>query len=296
METRSHGLDFIKHRSRRLFILLIAFAVILVASLNAPWAFGDGGFELVESYPKNEADNAAIENLGIKLTFSTPITEKGNREINDNCFSITDTNGKPLDIKVYYNPKDDHQILVLYDITKGGQLTSKGSETFKVKISGDLTDDAGNVLGDDVTITFSTINQARSTRIYLVMMLLMMAGMGVYTSMQARKKMAEEAATATVKDETFNPYKEAKRTGKSVAEVLAEHEKEVAKKEAQAAKEAKRKARFYEQEEEEEVIENTNYKVKGPRPISAIGSSYKPPAREVASEPEPAKKNKKKKK
>ena len=76
-----------------------------------------------------------------------------------------------------------------------------------------------------------------------------------------------------MKEEPFNPYKEAKKTGKSVAEVIAAHEKEMAKK---AAKDAKKAARHQEEDDDEyeEIEDNGNYKVKGPRPISASGSTY----------------------
>ena len=261
-----------ERKSLRLYkIGLIVLAVLMIAVFAFGQAvYGEGEFELEDSYPKDGANNAAVENLGVKLTFTQPVDGEAQFKEHPEYFSFTGPNGK-LPIKVYNNPKDECQILVLYDITTGGQLTAKNSDTYSVKISGKLESRDGQALGTDHTITFDTINQARSTRIYMVMMLLMMAGMAAFTMIQTNKKMKEEAVESG-KEETFNPYKEAKRTGKSVEEVIKEHEKEVAK---QKAKEAK-KARIYdlEEEEEEEEEENGNYKVKGPRPISAGGSIF----------------------
>ena len=257
---------------------VLAICIILVAMvggmiLNAGAVFGDGGFEMVESYPEDGAKNAAVENLGVKITFSKPIDSKANHEANAKCFTLTGPDGKTLPTKVYYNPKDSTQLLVLYDTTETGPLTAKNSEHYKVKISGNFVDNEGTSLGKDVNIEFDTINQSFNTKVYMVIMLLMMAGMAFFTTRQAQKKMNESAAQGGrgQKDEAFNPYKEAKRTGKSVAEVMAIHEKEVAKAEAKA----KKNARIYDEEDfEDEEEDNGNFKVKGPRPISAGGSSY----------------------
>lgn len=229
----------------------------------------DGGFELLESYPRDGQKNAAIENLGVKLTFSAPVNAEANQKANTACFSLTGPDGD-LPIKVYYNPKIPEQVLVLHDNTER-VVTVQGSQEFTVKISGNLVDNEGNTLGDSHTITFQTTNMRRNNLIYFVIMAVMMVGMVFFSSRQARAQAAaDDSGEGQV--EAFNPYKEAKRTGKPLSQVIAEHDKEVAR---QQAKEAKRIARAEAEDEyEEEVVESGNYKVKGPRPISAGGSSY----------------------
>ena len=261
-------------RNRKTYLLLISLiAIILVASFvggTTSVVRAEGDFEFVKSYPADGANNAAVENLGVKVTFSTSINSEKNKAENEKCFTLIGPDGSTLPTKVYFNPNDSQQLLVLYDTATGGQITSKVNEPYKLVISKDLVDNDGNKLGEDVTISFETLNQSRNTRVYFVMMLLMMAGMAFMTQRQLRKTQAEEGGDTPKKDEPFNPYKEAKKTGKSVAEVMAEHEKEVAKQEAKAAKKAAEEEDYYEEEEED----NGNYKVKGPRPISQGGSTY----------------------
>ena len=259
----------------------------------------ESGLTLVETYPKDGQKNVAAENLGIKLTFSAPVNLEANQAENNKCFKITGPDGD-LDIKVYYNPDIPEQVLVLKDTsgttTTRQQLTS--SEEYTVKISGAFKDNSGNTLGEDKSITFTTANVKRNNYVYLVLMGAMMVGMVFFTTRQAKNQAASaaEGGEAGVVD-TFNPYKEAKRTGKSLSQVIAEHDKEVAK---QQAKEAKRLAKVEEYEEEEEE-ESGNYRVKAPRPISAAGSTYKTgrkaeaEARAAAAEERAKKKSKKKK-
>ncbi|MBQ1396360.1 MAG: Ig-like domain-containing protein [Eubacterium sp.] len=252
-------------------ILLAALVIMIVAACTA---FADGsGLELVESYPKDQQKNTSVENLSVKLTFNNPVTAKANQDANDKCFSLTDAEGTSLPIKVYYNPKNDKEVLVLFDTDSGQAISSNSEYTFK--ISGDFTDDQGNTLGADKTLTFTTLNQKLNTSIYMIMMVVMMGGMFFFSSRQARKQQQEGAGAAgnvPAKDAPFNPYKEAKRTGKSVAEVMAEHNREVEK---QAAKEARKNAKKVEtEEEEEEMTFPGRYRVHGPRPIAAAGAKY----------------------
>ena len=260
--------------NRKTYLLLASFVIVILALMliggTASVVRAEGDFEFVKSYPADGANNAAVENLGVKVTFSTAINSEKNKAANEKCFTLIGPDGSTLPTKVYFNPNDSTQLLVLYDTATGGQITSKVNEPYQLKISKDLIDNDGNSLGEDITINFETLNQSRNTRVYFVMMLLMMAGMAFMTQRQMRKAQAEEGGDAPKKEEPFNPYKEAKRTGKSVAEVMAEHEKEVAKQEAKAAKKAAEEEDYYEEEEED----NGNYKVKGPRPISRGGSSY----------------------
>ena len=257
---------------RVIFVMVLAiFALMTITLVNKVYA--DEEFALVESYPKDGAKNAAVENLGVKLLFTNDVNAQENHEANSACFTLLSPEGEKLPTKMYYNPKNPKEILVLYDTTETGPLTTRTSEHYTFTVSKDFKDNNGNALGTDQVIEFDTINQSFNTRVYMVAMLLMIAGMAFFTQLQARKKASGEGKDGEGKEEAFNPYKEAKRTGKSVAEVVAIHEKEVAKAEAKAAKE---NSRLYDDEDdfEEEEEDSGNYKVKGPRPISAGGSTY----------------------
>ena len=245
---------------------------LLLVMLCTAFAFGDG-LEIVESYPDDGRKNMSVENLGIKLTFNNAVNSEENKAADPGkYFSITDTEdpSNPLEIKVYYNPKAPEEVLVLY--SGEAYLQSKTVKEYKVWISGDFADVDGNTLGADRTISFTTINQKLNTTVYFVMMIVMFGGMFFFSSRQAKKQSADDTE---VRDEPFNPYKEAKRTGKSLEEVIAQHEKETARREAKAAKRATKEP---EPEPEDDWQEDWDvdglYKVKRRRPISEGGGKY----------------------
>lgn len=254
-------------------IIVCIMAMVMITLIGAISFVGanEEGLVLVETYPKDGQKNAAVENLGIKLTFNNPINLETNQAANNKCFKISGPDGD-LPIKVYYNPDIPEQILVLKDTTETQNAAAiKSSEEYKVSISGNLMDNNGNTLGEDITITFRTVDLKRNNIVYFVLMGLMMFGMVFFSSRKAKADAAAQA-TGDASAEAFNPYKEAKRTGKSLKEVIAEHDREVAK---QQAREAKKDAKMADYEEDEEVEEvSENYRVKGPRPISAAGSTY----------------------
>lgn len=254
-------------------ILIISIIVLMLTLITGSiFVFAEEeGLTLVESYPRDGQKNAAVENLGVKLTFSDPVNLESNQEANNACFSLSGPDGD-MPIQIYYNPDIPEQVLVLHDRTETENTNAaRSSEEYVVKISGDFMDNEGNTLGADKTITFRTTDVRRNNIIYFVLMAVMMGGMIFFSSRQARNQAAQAAESGTAQPEVFNPYKEAKRTGKSLTEVIAEHDKEVAK---QKAKQTKRmiQEEYDDYEEVEEAI--TNYKVKGPRPISAAGSTY----------------------
>ena len=270
-------------------IAMLVFGSLMMASAE------EGGLTLVETYPKDGQKNAAVENLGIKLTFSAPVNLEANQAENSKCFKITGPEGD-LDIKVYYNPDIPEQVLVLQDLGEDTKTVakSKNSEEYVVSISGNFKDNEGNTLGEDQKITFKTMDTKRNNTVYFVIMTLMMVGMVFFSTRQAKAAAAADADPSAPQAEVFNPYKEAKRTGKSLAQVIAEHDKEVAK---QQEKEAKRMAKMakYEDEYEEEEEVSGNYRVKGPRPISAAGSTYIT-GRKAAAEARAAEEERRKKK
>lgn len=246
----------------------------LIITMTVSVCFGASSLKLLDSYPRNEQSSTSIENLSVKLHFNNEMGNKKSVAANKDCFKITDDQGKALPIRVFYNPKDHKEIMVLADavkIAENKNLRVKDNTQYTLHISGDVTDNAGNTLGKEQTISFTTLNQSRNTKVYMIMMLVMFGGMFFFMSRQTKKQM--EKQQEETKEEPFNPYKEAKKTGKPVQEIIEAHEKEMAKK----AKKEARKAKAHADDDDEDDYkeeDNGNYKVKGPRPISAGGSSY----------------------
>lgn len=249
--------------------------IALIVTMTASACFGAQSLKIVDRYPEDGKKNTAIENMGVKLEFNNAMGNKESRKANADCFKITDDEGKAIPIRVFYDPDHSKRMLVLADtvkIAENKDLRIKDNTTYTLHISKDVTDNEGNTLGKDETISFTTLNQSQNTTVYMIMMVIMFGGMFLFSSRQM-KKQHEKEDNGNQKEEPFNPYKEAKKTGKSLEEVIAAHEKEMEKK---AAKEAKKAARRKDEEDddEEEIEDNGNYKVKGPRPISAGGGTY----------------------
>lgn len=245
----------------------------LIVMIFTSFAFAESGrLELKESYPKDGQKNTSVENVGVKLTFNNKVNKKENQKANSKRFKILDAKGKELPIKVYFNPDVKGQVLVLYDTVNAKKNAIKGDSKYTLVISKKFVDNDGNTLGKDHKIEFKTLNQSLNNKIYMGMMLLMMVGMFFFASRQA-KKHKEEDDDADTSNAPFNPYKEAKRTGRPVSEIIAQHEKEEAKAAKKAARKAAKEADEDDYEEYEEE-DNGNFKVKGPRPISEAGGRY----------------------
>lgn len=246
----------------------------LIVTMTVSVCFGAQSLELVDNYPHDGQKNTTKDNMCVKLWFNNDMDSEKLEKVNKDCFTITDPKGKKIPIKVFYkNPKNKKQIMVLADTTKINTAQDiKDNTEYTLTISGKLQDNAGNILGEDKKISFTTLNQGQSTKVYMIMMVVMMGGMFIFSSRQMKKQAAKQQEEGKVREEPFNPYKEAKKTGKSVDEVIAIHEKEMAKK---AAKEAKKASRQRNEDDDDDYEEdNGNYKVKGPKPVSAGGSSY----------------------
>ena len=115
----------------------------------------------------------------------------------------------------------------------------------------------------------------------VVCVLLPIVGMIFFSSRSAKKAMEKEKEEKG-KSETVNPYKEAKRTGKSVEEIVEKDKKRKAK---QAEAEEKRKAEEKKIQEEvaEKLRKESNKRVSKARPISAAGSTYKVEVKKTAN-------------
>jgi hypothetical protein len=250
-------------------VSLIAILTSLLIMLMSTFTFAaDGDLKLETSYPKDGQTNTSMENLGVKLTFNNPINSKAAQKADADKFKILDEDGKEVPIQVLFSDKNDGLVLVVADIDKG--FTAANNAEYVLHIDGSLVDNDGNTLGKDQTITFKTYNQKVNNMVNMIMMMVMFGGIMVISMRQNNQKKDDEAdKKKDEKQETFNPYREAKRTGKTVEEVMEEQAK---KEEKEAKKRARKKKK--EGEPQEKKIENCAqylnnvYHVHAPAPIS----------------------------
>lgn len=250
-------------------------AILVIVMMTGVMSFGAENFKIDKTFPEDGTKNTIKDNMCVKVFFSKEVGNDASKKANRNAFKITDSSGKEFPSIIAYDKKNPKYALILVDTTKvktvgKGKYVLQDDTEYTCTISKDFVDNNGNSLGKDEKITFKTINQSRNTMIYMVMMALLFGGMIIFSIRQSRKSHEEEGKE---KEAAFNPYKEAKKTGKSVEEVMAKHEKEVARK----------KANKIQLPAEEEEKNNTSvYKVSGPRPISAAGSTYKTGRKAIA--------------
>ncbi len=250
-------------------ISLVALIVVFSTSL----AFA-GTVNLKDSYPKDGATGTSIENLGVKLYFDAEMTagKAGKANEKSDVFKLCDADGKALPTRVLYPEKEEGVVLVLLDTNRDANKDGKAdvkaqsNSSYTLTISKNLVDDKGNHLAKDEEITFKTLNQSSNMIISMLMTFGMFGGM-IFFSMRGAKKAAQESASK--KEDKVNPYKEAKRTGKSVEEIVEQDQKAKAKK---AAKEAAKAAK--DDDEAFEWIDINTYRVKRRQPVSTEQSAF----------------------
>ncbi len=269
--------------------------VALLITMAASTCFAAEGLTIEETYPKDGSKGASIENLGVKIQFSEDLSEDIVGEANKDCFQLLGPDGKELPTRILYNDKEVGVVLVLLDNTGEDKIDVTGKTDYTLWISGDVVDDKGNTLGEDTEITFTTLNQQTNTLISVLMMVVMFGGMMVISTRAAKKAAADKTGK---QDDRVNPYKEAKRTGKSVEEIVEKDQKRKARQAEKAAKEAEDDEEEYDDEDEE-----NKYRVAVKRSALAAGSVYaakrkkeKEQARAKAAKNKSASKAKRKKK
>lgn len=254
-------------------IAVLASIMIMAASV---FSFAAGELTLESSYPEDGQTNTSMENLGVKLTFSNPINSDEAQAADADKFKIVDEDGAEVPIQVLFSEKNDGLVLVLADVDQG--FTAKNNSEYTLTVSGDLVDNDGNTLGADKTITFKTYNQRVNNMVNMGMMTIMFGGIMVLSLRQNNEKQEEEEEKTKAKDapkeQAFNPYKEAKRTGKSIEEVKAEQ----AKKEEKEAKKRARKKKKTSEVPEKKIDNcakylNNVYHVHAPAPVNKADRS-----------------------
>ena len=241
---------------------LISLALLLVL-FSTSFAFA-APFSVDATSPKDGETGMAVDNMGVKVEFTQSVYSDKYEKDNIKQFKLVDAKDKEVPIRVVFNPKDTHIVLVLADTANDAVI--KGSTKYTLTIGAELSAADGTLLGKEEKVTFETLNPSTSMTSSMVMMGVMVVGM-VYFSSRTAKKEAEKAKVK--KDEVVNPYKVAKETGKSVEEVVAMEQK---KKEKQTQKEAKKQRHVVENKVE---INSNNMRVSKARPISVGGGKYK---------------------
>ncbi|MEG0919289.1 MAG: hypothetical protein RR967_02980 [Anaerovoracaceae bacterium] len=238
---------------------IICLTVIMVISL-APVALA-GSFGVDKISPTEGEKGIPLENLGVKVFFNEEVYNKDNEKNNAKACKLVDNKGKEVPTVVIFNPSDKKVALILADTSKKN-LVIKPTTKYTLTIDQSFVSANDEPIGKEIKTSFETLNPSDSMKISMGMMGVMVVGMVFASVKQTKKKAAENAAPTH--EEKFNPYKVAKETGKSLETVIAEEKK-------RQAKIAKKK----QQAEENKVeISTDNFRVKGPRPISAAGSTY----------------------
>jgi hypothetical protein len=272
----------------RRFVVAAAVAAAFFA-LSAPSVFAAGGtLSLLETSPEVGSSNLQSQNVGIKLFFDGDVTAESVQKANANCFKFTQSGGKEtkeLPVKAYFdNRGNTGYILAIVDTDdlEGSMLAYNTS--YKLTISGDLVSADGKTLGSDKVLDFKTVDQSGTTRIYMLLMVGMVAFMIATTIFQNKRK-ETAAAEVAAKGGKVNPYKLAKDkkiTVKEAMELIERDRKRRLKrlgmaegKDEMAAAAAAEKPR-------------DTKKVKRPRPIADAGSTYRT-GRSAAMEKQAAK-------
>lgn len=248
-------------------ICLLAFALTMSMSV----AFAASELKIDQVSPEDGAKDMAMENMGYKVYFNQEVYK--NKKKNAKLCTITDNKGKKVPAIVVVNPKEKNVMMVLAD-TNSRKTKIKGKTKYTLTIKPGFKADSGQALGQEFTASFRTLNPSTSMWVSMGMMGVMVVAMVFFTSREM-KKQNEKDSPQKHKEKTVNPYKEAKRTGKSVEEIVAAEEKKKAK---QKAKRERQK------QENKKEIASSNIRVSKKRAISEVGLTYK--------EPKPAKADK----
>lgn len=243
----------------------ISCLIIFLMTMTIGFASAATEFKVDEVYPKDEATNMAMDNMGFKVFFNQDVYK--NQKANKKLCTITDNKGKKVPSIVVCNPKEKNVMMILAD-TNNKKTKIKGKTKYTVTIKEGFKSDKGDRLDTEFKSSFTTLNPSQSMWISMGMMGVMVVTMVVFSTREAKKKEEKASFDKNKKEKSVNPYKEAKKTGKSVEEIVAAEEK----------KKAKREAKRERQKKENKVeIASENIKVKKKAPISAVGLKYKNP-------------------
>lgn len=268
----------------RVSAVVILLAMALTLALAAPAVAAGGTLSLTDSSPANGGTNVPIENVGIKLFFDGNVTDESVWAANSRSVKLTDSNGVPVDYNAYPGQKagEEGYILIVANpasATEGQPGMLQQDTDYTLTIMQDMASINGAVLGEDISITFHTMDVAANSKLSMIIMVVMMVGaiaLMVFTNWRKMKAEAEAAALAQA-----NPYRIAKEKQITVdeAKALIEKAKERNKKQLEkvggkAPPPPEKKSAAPRLEAKKKEKKNT-HRVKGPRPISEGGGKFK---------------------
>lgn len=178
---------------KKLGSILCLVVLLVTMTLSVSFA-GAPSLEIEKTYPRDGQKDTTKENMGVKLWFNNDMGDKETLKSNKDCFQIVDNKGKKLPIKVFYNPKDNKEVMVLVDATKNVRIEDNTEYTLKIR--GDLQDGKGSKLGKETKVSFTTLNTAKNNRVYMIMMGIMFVGMFVFSSIQMKRQAQKESEEA----------------------------------------------------------------------------------------------------
>lgn len=251
--------------------------IILVGMMVSPFVHADGEenmnanagtqtaeeLKLEKSYPADKDNHLQLENTGIKLFFKGNVIDESVWKNNKTKFKLTTKKGKEVSTKAYASKKSGTNYILVV-VNSNSQLKSKSDYIFTIEKG--LASADGKVVPEDIVLNYTTIDMEGNTKVNMGLMAVMVVGMIVMTTLSTRRQARKQT---NQKEEKVNPYKVAKEKGKSVEEVMAQIEKDKARKAKKNSKKNKDGETF------DDEVDDGVYKVKAPRPISAGGSSYK---------------------
>ena len=249
---------------------IIALIAAMMVMLSATVCFAGTDLKIVSSFPEDGQTNTSMENLGVKIVFNNEVNKEAFQKDNNSTITLVDEKGKTVPCEVLYSSKEGKMMLV---VAKTGLAGKKGTgyqvlnnAEYTLTIGKDFKDNDGNLLGKDEVISFKTYNQKMNNFVNMGMMVVMFGGLFLVSARSNNKK--EEEKEMEKPEEAFNPYKEAKRTGKTVDQVKAEHAAELEKKAKKRAKKHKEEVPYEKHFENCAELLNNVYHVHAPAPTN----------------------------
>lgn len=236
--------------------------IVLTVMLSGISAFAET-LELVSTTPKENSNTATVNNMMIKLKFSQNIADEDAQKANAKAFVLKGPDGKVIGLTPYYNRErypDEIWLSVKENLVSGTNYT--------LTVSQNLQSSTGDTLAEPIVFTFGTRDINKDAKINTTMMFVMLGGMVVFSLWDTRRRLRKDQEKDT-EDDKVNPYKEAKKTGKTVEEIVAKTEKEKEKQRIKEEKKAIAEAKTI--KTDDEPVREGVKRVLRKRPISAAG-------------------------
>lgn len=248
--------------------------VAIIAANMTSFAFAED-FKIEKTSIKDGAQGVQLNNLALKVYFNKDVHNRENMKENNKFCKLVDKKGNVLPTRVISSNKEKNVALLIYDTTQLINIKDKKalakkqlkpvSEYEFIVMKGFKASD-GSLLSEGIKIGFKTINPSTTAKISFAMMALVIVVM-IVASRKAMKKRKEEAS-GNNRTSKVNPYKEAKKTGKSVSEIVEKDKKRKAK---------NKEALDYIEEKEQPEVESdeTVYHVGKRASFYVAGGKYK---------------------